>query len=922
MQIRFASRLMVVSGLVGLAVLVMALLIQPAAADHSIDRPGPIAPPAQAVAVVTDTRWLNLVTSIRPRAQLSAGLPTLYLHLTDQIVAGQVATGGTVYISITRGSQIFGYRQAQPFLVSGSYMYMTGWSCYYEQMSAPQGGGLPYCSTLQTGDVIWVNQAGAGISLTVPALTALADVSGDSVYGVAPISQSVAVYLYPFAAPDQVYTQAVQAAADGHYSASFTPTLDVQARDTGYVRYSQALDRAVYVRFVAPQLRALINGREVVGYAAPNAVVLITATQADGTPRAQTTAYSAGDGRFSAVFYDTAALQPTEHLLATAAGQTVSMTVMTVTAQIDLANGRVTGQALPDQPIEVARLAGPLNGYYLLFGLPLPLEQTTITATATGQYTATLTLARPNFGLVSLTQADGHQTVAAFVVPYLNVQLGSHRADYMMVTGQIGDRVTPITLTIQGAGGYLKDVRQATTQATGYFYTEIAALRLAAGDVLTVTSPRGVQTSFVTPELTGQLDPDTDIISGTAPAHAPVTIGLNYYYQVPTGGGYPPPSNSGYITIVTADAQGRYSLDLHGVLDLLWYTQGEVQVTTSDGHRAARALEAQPSAACLARPENVALQGNLIRVMVTGNCQAYGQVVLRLRAPNGQLTAQYSYGWHGYSGSQWFSAVLFDTVGRPVVIAPRDTVELTWSDWTTPPTLAPTTTPWPVWTSTPTLTPTPTRTPTPMATQAARPRPASAPWQGRPAQTTEYFQSYTVPTLTAQLDLTANVIKGEAPANASLNLTLWRAYMQGFTATVDAQGHYTLSVNSVADRLGAGDRAQVSWQDGLGVQWYTYGVAPLFKVSVGGNSLDLRFPPLTPLTITLRSLSGQGWTLTGQTPYDGLLYLYPQSSPIGVGDQLTLTTPQTVTTLIVPDLVAQIDRATATVYGRAPAGAS
>ncbi|MBP7689835.1 MAG: hypothetical protein KA765_18100, partial [Thermoflexales bacterium] len=42
----------------------------------------------------------------------------------------------------------------------------------------------------------------------------------------------------------------------------------------------------------------------------------------------------------------------------------------------------------------------------------------------------------------------------------------------------------------------------------------------------------------------------------------------------------------------------------------------------------------------------------------------------------------------------------------------------------------------------------------------------------------------------------------------------------------------------------------------------------------------------------------------------------------GVGDQLTLTTPQTVTTLIVPDLVAQIDRATATVYGRAPAGAS
>jgi hypothetical protein len=69
-------------------------------------------------------------------------------------------------------------------------------------------------------------------------------------------------------------------------------------------------------------------------------------------------------------------------------------------------------------------------------------------------------------------------------------------------------------------------------------------------------------------------------------------------------------------------------------------------------------------------------------------------------------------------------------------------------------------------------------------------------------------------------------------------------------------------------------------------------------------------------------MSGRNWTLTGQTNYDGLLNLYPQSAPVGAGDQLTLTTPQTVTTLIVPDLIAQIDRATATVYGRAPAGAA
>ena len=214
----------------------------------------------------------------------------------------------------------------------------------------------------------------------------------------------------------------------------------------------------------------------------------------------------------------------------------------------------------------------------------------------------------------------------------------------------------------------------------------------------------------------------------------------------------------------------------------------------------------------------------------------------------------------------------------------------------------------------PTITPTPSPTPWPIGSRT--------PWTqsaARPAHADAQFQSYAVPTLTARLDLAANTITGEGPANTTLELSLrWNTYY--FTATTDAQGHYILNVIG-ADRLVSSDRVQVSWHDGFGTRWYTYGVAPLLKATIGNNLIELQQPPLTPITLTIQPLSDQPWTFVGQMAFEGVLSL---NAPyvIGVGDRLTLTTPQTVTTLLVPDLVAQIDRATAAVYGRAPAGAA
>jgi hypothetical protein len=48
--------------------------------------------------------------------------------------------------------------------------------------------------------------------------------------------------------------------------------------------------------------------------------------------------------RFLAAFGGSAVLQPGEHVVATASGQVIATTVMTLTVQIDLASERVTGE--------------------------------------------------------------------------------------------------------------------------------------------------------------------------------------------------------------------------------------------------------------------------------------------------------------------------------------------------------------------------------------------------------------------------------------------------------------------------------------------------------------------------------------------------------------------------------------------------
>ena len=219
------------------------------------------------------------------------------------------------------------------------------------------------------------------------------------------------------------YTQTVEVDASGNYTSDYASTLDVRARDSGYVAYGETPGRTTYVRFVTPFLRAQAGGTEISGLAAPLSRVNLTVADASGKPYGYWGTYSAADGSFGDAYpyYDSRGIQlrPGDHITATAAGQTFTMTVLSVTVQIDLVNDVVEGNVPANQPIELLRFDGPLCCSSNAFWRESPAEQATVTATVAGHYSATMALTRPNYGAAIVTAPDGNQTYARFAVPYL-----------------------------------------------------------------------------------------------------------------------------------------------------------------------------------------------------------------------------------------------------------------------------------------------------------------------------------------------------------------------------------------------------------------------------------------------------------------------------------------------------------------------
>ena len=833
-----------------------------------------------------DPRWLTLIHSQPSRASTAqqAASPSINIHLTDGFVAGRTMVAATVMISVTRAGSQAAYATTTPFPDDAGFFYLSNLTWIYTS----GGGSANYL--LQAGDVVWVRQASHVASMTVPMLSSLAAADTDTVYGTAPISQLVTVYLFPFADPDASYTRTITADASGLYQAEWLPSIDMRPRDTGYVMHAEAVDRRAYTRFVAPFLRAQIGSPDVSGLAAPHSQVSITATDASGTPYAWTYAYASADGSFRTYsgpwwMQGTGRLQPNDRIMATAACQTFSMTLAAINAHADFANGRAWGAAAPNQAVEVVRYAGPLgSGYDALWTQP-PLEQVIVTAAASGAYSAPLSLARADYGAASITTPDGHQTLARFAVPYVWIRVGASNqgmSSYYMAWGQVDDPASPITLSIQGPSGYLKDLLYLNALYSGYFstpsdYADSSDLSLNSGDVITLATLRGVQVALTLPMLTAQAYPLSDTITGLAPPNTRVmlTVYDAEYRPFPTptstptppltagGGGYGLP----HTMFVTTTAQGDYQVDLGGMIDITDNATGAAQVETSDGHSVSRALSVVRS--CQPRLLSAQVGGNAL----TGQGPGWGcpDARLRLRDEQGQVKAE-----NTFLALYTYVNLTFFTGTQPIPILPGDTIEI------------------------------------------------EVPGIGAAQPLTQVVATL-IPSLTVSLDAAANTLSGQAPADSVLYFEIRHedAFQRLITTTVSAQGIYTVSLSGLYT-LGAGDRVWAIVSSTGRPQFYAVGVLPLIKVTLYQSGVRGWLPPLTPYTVSLESarpITAQVSGYAGASGYvDVSSYLRPGSvfPTLMPEDTVAITTPQQGLRMSLPFLSAKVNRSTATVSGQAP----
>jgi hypothetical protein len=849
-----------------------------------------VTPPGEATPEALDAWWrqgLNVAAVVRPTPLASQQVTTLTLNLGlhSRMVSGSTPRPEPIALSLTRDGELIASSTAMPF-PSGSGGYLYAATLFEVYVYGGGGGGGGYCyPAIEPDDVLLAVQAGQTHSLTVPLLTALADQNTVMVYGQTAPSATLSVYLYRYDDTSVVYQQTVTATTTGGYQADFGGLAPLAPRDYGYVFHVSGGGNHVYARYNVPFLRVGFESDYLQGVVAPCAVITATLREPSGAPRDLAYGFSSSNGAFS-VYFSTPS-QVGDTLVVTAAGQVVSMTIPTLTAHPDAANDVVFGEALPGAAVEVDLYRGPLGYSYPScppYGDPdYSLSVTSaLTGTLMGVYAADFSglagVIAGDYGAVYLTDAAGFQVYRCFAVPFMRAHLG----DYYL-TGQVNGS-GPLTVTVWGSSGIPRDVHWIQAYGSGYFYDDDweGELRLLAGDRVTVTTRDGEETGITMPWLTANADRANSIVYGQAPPNSSLRVGLSAVGLGLAGGGPPYDPYYDYTLWVTSTASGVYTADFSSLTTMQPGDQGAVFYVDPQDY------EAYLEFSVLAAPA--------VRVQSGGNYVGgalpveSGQVVVTLRDALGRVKATastWAYDW----GS--FDVHLYRD-GQPVIIKAGDTVEVTAGD-------------------TRIQTPTPTSYPTSHAVENAA---------------EDIFIVVAVPTLTVQADRVADVLSGQAPPDAPVEVTWrggddWDEAGRTWIVTATAAGDYELDLGAQVD-LDRGDQIEVAWTDENGNQvWVAYRVSRI-DAALRRNSVYVFGPAYRPLTLTLLSAS-HALLYTGTDTFNASgrarFGLYDQSGAplyLGTGQTLVADLADEVMTATLPHLTARVDPQADTVSGEAP----
>ncbi len=600
---------------------------------------------------------------------------TVHLNLTDGSLAGSTATLQPVSASVTRDGYIAASGEGLPVPDPAGFFYHFKliWQSY------PCGADYCYPSKLEPGDQIYVSQGSLSQSINVPVLTALAEPGlaapgEDSLYGQAPPGSALTAFVTPYADPAAIYTQTASAAGDGSYQISLAPAHDLHRQDSGYILLEMEPGVSAYRRFVAPLLRAQVGGATISGLAAPQEDIIITHTLASGevVQVIQTSTSEQGGFSYQTELWewepDSLPLAPGDRVVASAAGQVFSMTLPVLSAKTYQESGQISGLAPPGAGVVVRYFDGPMPLELLLNGALdaiwdlEPDQQAVNVAAPGGEYTASLPVQTGDYGAAFVTLPDEHQAYARTSTVYLYTRLSDvsdYGAIHSLIAGQIDLPLSPITVSVRGPSGYLKDWQVGTTSGAGGFgyfggYWDIWP-KIDGGDVVEITAPGMDKIAFNVPVLTATANRNLSTVSGNAPPETRLTV-AEHTYPFET-------------RVVTSTADGAYSADFSNSLEFTDYSNGAVYLSTPEGHQVERPWRLPNCPPNLAGAQ---VGGNRVFVNVEDYCY---DGMMRLWDASGALKKEaYLYDiWYSLEGPE---LRLYDENGVPILVLPGDRIEI------------------------------------------------------------------------------------------------------------------------------------------------------------------------------------------------------------------------------------------------------
>jgi len=556
--------------------------------------------------------------------------PWIWLWLDDASIGGQAWPNARVTgLLLDASGQVIATGATQADL-EGQFSLTTTVTCGMPGLPAP-------------GNRLDLDFAEWHIQLGVPLLTASADASQDTVSGLAPPGGLVKVYLESRWAS----VQSAYASASGEYTVHLAGQVDLKASDYGYVVYVAPGGHEIRRRFVIPWVQLQMGVDHFEGRMPPGAQFLATLYGPSGTEKGFGRGQASARGSFGVNLQDVEGqpvhIEGGDRLQLSVSGDVVlAVEVPALSVHMTVGSNVVTGTGPALQPVEVRLYRN--SGW---------ADIQTVNTDISGQYAVEFegsAFAPGDYVLVYATDADGHRTFDRTNTLWMSLEIGNN---------QVSGRAEPgsgLTVVVRGEGGVGRATATTTaSRGSGDFSVALydadgQPLLISANDLVEITADDGSRIQTEVPRLTLMPDPETDRVTGLAPAGSIVKATLSSamrasYYQ---GG-------------AIADESGHYAVSLRPFGNIRYGDSVSLAYTSPEGFLIWR----QYALPWL----SVELDTN----HVAGRVPYSATVAIELLNPSGEERANVEV---PTSSTGSFEAYLFDSTGSPAIVQTGDMVRM------------------------------------------------------------------------------------------------------------------------------------------------------------------------------------------------------------------------------------------------------